>query len=173
MEFPLPPLGPQDTRSLRGLPQPAWPLMQQRSRNDHHNRAGPSYRKLFISTTLDHFDGMSLTRPLARSAITRNPTLSPGSARARLRGSLHASLRRHHDRVESQEGDVRRFTRSLTLVVAPRSLAGSKLPCGQLRRSGTQRTVRLLLVATLRSYGRVLATNAARPSCPPSSRSII
>ena len=76
----------------------------------HSNQTlGPSYRKLFISTTISNIgDGMSLIAyPWLASAITRNPLLIAGVALVQRLPwlDLHASRRRHHRSSGPQAGD--------------------------------------------------------------------
>ena len=113
------------------------------------NRLGPSYRKLFISTTISNIgDGMSLIAyPWLASAITRNPILIAGVALVQRLPWLVFTLPAGviTDRVDRKRAmvvaDFTRFV--LTLVVALAVWAGSRscLPRTSCRRSRARQLV--------------------------------
>jgi MFS family permease len=123
------------------------------------NRLGPSYRKLFISTTISNIgDGMSLIAyPWLASAITRNPILIAGVALVQRLPWLVFTLPAGviTDRVDRKKAmvvaDFTRFV--LTLIVAFAVLGRqSKLPAADelSKVTGTATGLYvLLLVATL------------------------
>jgi MFS family permease len=141
------------------------------------NRLGPSYRKLFISTTVSNIgDGMSLIAyPWLASAITRNPILIAGVALVQRLPWMVFTLPAGviTDRVDRKKAmvfaDFTRFV--LTLVVALAVLGRqSKLPgveeLSKVTGTATGLYVLLLVATLLLGTAEVLRDNCGQTFMP-------
>lgn len=141
------------------------------------NRLGPSYRKLFISTTISNIgDGMSLIAyPWLASAITRNPILIAGVALVQRLPWLVFTLPAGviTDRVDRKKAmvlaDFTRFV--LTLVVALAVLSRqSKLPgvdeLSKVTGTATGLYILLLVATLLLGTAEVLRDNCGQTFMP-------
>jgi MFS family permease len=141
------------------------------------NRLGPSYRKLFISTTISNIgDGMSLIAyPWLASAITRNPILIAGVALVQRLPWLVFTLPAGviTDRVDRKKAMVvADFTRFVLTLIVALSVLGrqSKLPAAdelsKVTGTATGLYVLLLVATLLLGTAEVLRDNCGQTFMP-------